>query len=200
MTEKTKTVELADNKALAVLGDEERQMAEGVQDKVNRCIPFKDGLPMSTDGKPEILSYALLMDTCKTSNITGALQTVANAATGQNWNNPDTCLAVAYSQMADLEPRTPLEAMLISQMVAVNSTVGTLMERGMLKDQTFEGRQMNLTLATKFQRTFLMQIDALEKLRGKGQQTVRVEHVTVNAGGQAIVGHIEHKPGGGGGK
>jgi hypothetical protein len=39
-------------------------------------------------------------------------------------------------------------------------------------------------------------LDALNRHRGKGQQTVRVEHVTVQAGGQAIVGHVE-TPGGG---
>jgi hypothetical protein len=38
-------------------------------------------------------------------------------------------------------------------------------------------------------------MEALDKHRGKGQQTVRVEHVTVNAGGQAIVGNVR---GGGG--
>src|SRR3954452_24238879 len=33
---------------------------------------------------------------------------------------------------------------------------------------------------------------AIDRHRGKGQQTVRVEHVTVNAGGQAIVGAVSH--------
>src|SRR4051794_30059659 len=33
---------------------------------------------------------------------------------------------------------------------------------------------------------------AIDRHRSKGQQTVRVEHVTVNAGGQAIVGAVSH--------
>ena len=37
----------------------------------------------------------------------------------------------------------------------------------------------------------------MQKLRGKGQQTVRGEHVTVNSGGQAIVGKVEHQGVGG---
>jgi hypothetical protein len=92
--------------------------------------------------------------------------------------------------------------MLISQMVAVNTAIGKVMQRGMLNDQTFAGKEMNMNLATKLQRTFLAQIEALQKLRGKGQQTMRIEHVHVNAGGQAaIVGHVEHIPGRGeGGK
>lgn len=59
---------------------------------------------------------------------------------------------------------------------------------------------MNTNRATKLMRTFTAQVEALQKLRGKGQQTVRVEHVTVNAGGQAIVGHVEHKARGEGAK
>lgn len=196
MTNKTKTVTLADDKSLAVLSDEEQRITNQLQEKVTRQIPFKDGAPAAMDGKPEILSYALMLEICKATQASGALQLVANAAAGQYWNNPDSCLAVALAQMADLAPQTPLEAMLISQMVAVNTAVGKTMQRGLLAEQTFAGKEMNLNLATKLQRTFLMQIDALEKLRGKGQQTVRVEHVTVNAGGQAIVGNVEHRQGG----
>jgi hypothetical protein len=35
-----------------------------------------------------------------------------------------------------------------------------------------------------------MQVEALQRYRGKGQQKVTVEHVHVNAGGQAIVGAV----------
>jgi hypothetical protein len=38
--------------------------------------------------------------------------------------------------------------------------------------------------------------DALNRHRGKGQQVVRVEHVTVQAGGQAIVGAVTQGGGG----
>jgi hypothetical protein len=45
-------------------------------------------------------------------------------------------------------------------------------------------------------RTFTTQLEALKKYRSVGDQTVRVEHVTVNEGGQAIVGNVT--TGGGG--
>jgi hypothetical protein len=63
-------------------------------------------------------------------------------------------------------------------------------------EQSFEGRRENLSQANKLSRTYAALIDALNRHRGKGQQTVRVEHVTVQAGGQAIVGNVE-TPGGG---
>ena len=59
----------------------------------------------------------------------------------------------------------------------------------MLAEQSFEGRQFNLSAASKLSRTYTMLLDALNRHRGKGPQVVRVEHVTVHAGGQAIVGN-----------
>jgi hypothetical protein len=44
---------------------------------------------------------------------------------------------------------------------------------------------------TRLSRTYLAQMDALKKYRAKAQQTVRVERVNVQEGGQAIVGNVE---------
>ena len=41
----------------------------------------------------------------------------------------------------------------------------------------------------KLARTYVAQIEALKRYRSAGEQTVRVEHVTVNDG-QAIVGNV----------
>jgi hypothetical protein len=38
-------------------------------------------------------------------------------------------------------------------------------------------------------------MDALKKYRAKAQQTVRVERVTIEGGGQAIVGDVTHRGG-----
>ena len=45
-------------------------------------------------------------------------------------------------------------------------------------------------LAVKLLRTFMAQTEALAKLRRGGEQVVRVEHVHVYPGGQAIVGNV----------
>jgi hypothetical protein len=66
----------------------------------------------------------------------------------------------------------------------------------MISDQTFEGRRENLSQANKLSRTYATLLEALNRHRGKGNQKVTVEHVTVNSGGQAIVGNVAH-PGGG---
>jgi hypothetical protein len=45
-------------------------------------------------------------------------------------------------------------------------------------------------LLNKLARTFAAQVEALKKYRSPGEQTIKVQHVTVNDGGQAIVGNV----------
>ena len=49
-------------------------------------------------------------------------------------------------------------------------------------------------------RTFAAQMEALKRYRSKGEQRVYVERVTVNEGGQAIVGPVTHGGRAGGGE
>jgi hypothetical protein len=49
----------------------------------------------------------------------------------------------------------------------------------------------------KLARTFTAQMEALKRYRTGGEQKVTVQHVTVNEGGQAVVGHVSTAPGGG---
>ena len=105
----------------------------------------------------------------------------------------------AEDALAGIGPRDAAEGMLAAQMVAVHEAALECLRRAMLDGQSFEGRQANLGQASKLTRSYAVLLEALDRHRGKGQpQVVRVERVTVEAGGQAIVGAVAH-PGGGGG-
>jgi hypothetical protein len=103
----------------------------------------------------------------------------------------------ALGALKGIAPRDPLEGMLAAQMVATHETAMDCFRRAQLPNQTFEGRRMNLEFATKLMRSYAALVETLDKHRGKGQQLVRVEHVTVNAGGQAIVGAVSQGGGDG---
>jgi hypothetical protein len=45
--------------------------------------------------------------------------------------------------------------------------------------------------AARLMRAYAMQVEVLRRLRNGGQQYVRVEHVHVNDGGQAVVGNVK---------
>lgn len=97
----------------------------------------------------------------------------------------------AIAALVELAPRDGLEGMLAVQMVATHSAAMECLRRAMLDGQTFEGRDLALKHATKLLALYARQVETLDKHRGQGQQKITVEHVTVNAGGQAIVGSVE---------
>jgi len=99
--------------------------------------------------------------------------------------------------IAAVAPENELEAALAVQMASNHALTTDLLGRAAGSDN-LDQMQAFGNLAVKMQRTFTAQIEALARLRGKGQQTVRVEHVTVHPGGQAVVGDVHvHGKGGG---
>ena len=99
--------------------------------------------------------------------------------------------------VAGLEPQNEIEAMLAVQMAATHTAALTMLQIAR-QNSTVPAIQAAGGLAVKLLRTFTAQTEALAKLRRGGNQTVRVEHVHVYEGGQAIVGNV-NPPGGGGG-
>jgi hypothetical protein len=97
--------------------------------------------------------------------------------------------------VAGIGPRDQLEALLAVQMVSVHNTAMELLRRVLLPDQTTEGVTLGVQRSAKLLRLFTAQMETLLRYRSGGQQTVTVKHVNVNAGGQAIVGNVQHTQG-----
>jgi hypothetical protein len=97
------------------------------------------------------------------------------------------------SFIKDINPRNQLEAMLGTQMATVHVATMTLGQRlahaKSLPEQDSAERALN-----KLARTFTLQMEALQRYRSGGEQTVTVQHVSVNEGGQAIVGNVTQAP------
>lgn len=77
-------------------------------------------------------------------------------------------------------------------MTATHVAMTTLSER-MTYQESYQVRESYERSMTRLSRTYLAQMDALKKYRAKAQQTVRVERVNVESGGQAIVGDVSHR-------
>ncbi len=92
--------------------------------------------------------------------------------------------------MREIAPRDGVEGLLAAQMVAVHAAAQECFRRAAIPEQTFQGRDMALRHGTRLSRLFTEQMAALQKYRGKGQQTVVVKRVNVGEGGQAIVGNV----------
>jgi hypothetical protein len=98
------------------------------------------------------------------------------------------------SVVRGVQPRDELEAMLAVQMGAIHQATMMMARRlnhvDNIAQQDAAERALN-----KLARTYATQMEALKRYRTSGQQKVTVEHVTVNQGGQAIVGAVAHRGG-----
>lgn len=89
-----------------------------------------------------------------------------------------------------MQPRDPAELLLLTQMAATHQAV-MVMARRLNLASTMQQRDSAERAMTKTARTFAAQMEALKRYRSKGQQVVRVERVTVEAGARALVGNVE---------
>lgn len=93
-------------------------------------------------------------------------------------------------QMSAFEPTDEVEAMLALQAVAMHRASMESVRRGLVSDRP-EHRAQYLGQANKCSRTFAALLEQLNRHRGKTTtQRVIVENVTVQAGGQAVVGTV----------
>ena len=146
---------------------------------------------ISVDHPEPAVGQVLLMGALGTTDadfLKGLLGQLANAGTKGRVVD-EHGLNFMLAVVKGVEPRDQLEAMLAAQMAAVH--VATMTFAGRLAHVKNIAQQDSAERAfNKFARTFATQAEALKRYRSGGEQTVRVEHVTVNEGGQAIVGNV----------
>ena len=170
-------------------------------------VPVASAVPQETKPATEVQKSdrAELIAEVEESlcNMTGvksgklALRLVSRVAAMQLSNSEDGGgMIAAAAVLAELKPANLTEAMLATQMIGVHEAALIFLRSATADGQTAEGRDTNTHRAVRLMRLFIEQLAAMAKSKGKtGQQKVVVEHVHVNAGGQAIVGAVT-TPGG----
>ncbi len=161
-------------------------------------VTLKDGISeIEIDHPNQAVGAVLLLDAFGTRDedfLDGLIRQLANAGTpGKNVETKG--INFMLSLVEGVKPKDQVEAMLAAQMATVHMATMTFARRlahvDNIAQQDSAERAFN-----KLARTFTTQIEALKRYRTGGEQKVTVEHVTVNEGGQAIVGNVN--PGGGG--
>ncbi len=145
------------------------------------------------DHKDPFTGQMLLMQALGVTDfdfVAGIIGQVSNAASkGGAPSEEDANFML--SVMCGMEPKDQVEAMLAAQMAAVHMATMTFARR-LANVDTIPQQDSAERALNKLARTFTTQIEALKRYRSTGQQKVTVEHVTVQAGGQAIVGNVSH--------
>lgn len=98
----------------------------------------------------------------------------------------------------EVRPENPVEGMVYAQMLALHAHAMELMSDAH-KTLSVDVREQYLKTANRLIKTFSASLEALNRFKCRGRQTIRVENVNVSDGGQAIVsGSLEYEKGGGG--
>jgi hypothetical protein len=105
----------------------------------------------------------------------------------------------ALAVISGVRPKDEIEAMLAAHMAVTNIVLLELVARtrGSIAGHRYEGNGIKRldvlgNLTNRFMRTYTLQVEALARKRRKGEQNIRVKHVHVYAGGQAVVGNVNH--------
>jgi hypothetical protein len=138
------------------------------------------------------VAHALLAKALRTTDadfINAILGQLANT-TGKGSDASEENLNFVLSVLAGVAPRDRLEAMLAAQMALVHLATMTFTRR-LANVETIPQQDSSQNTLNKLMRTFTNQMETLKRYRSGAQQTVKVEHVHVHEGGQAIVGKVE---------
>ena len=106
--------------------------------------------------------------------------------------NVNSCLEV----LSNLRPKDLLEKELIIQIIMTHQLFEKCSTIANLKGQNPDRVDSHIKNMTKLSRLFLDQIKALTRYRNDGQQRVKVEHVHMSEGSQAVFGNVSHGGGG----
>jgi hypothetical protein len=106
--------------------------------------------------------------------------------------------AFMLAAIKEIAPRDAVERMLAVQMAATHVAM-VRSGRWLATTGTVDQLRVHYSGYHALARTYTTQMDALRKHRSGGKQTVTVQHVNIESGGQAIVGDVQTGRGSGSG-
>ncbi len=137
------------------------------------------------------MTRLLLVDACASGSetfATGLLnQVVQVARTGPELKVDD--LNFMLAAVRGINPRDETEALFAVQMAAIHNAT-MVAARRLNHAVTISQQDSASNMLNKLARTFAAQMETLKGYRSEKEQTIRVERVIVNDGGQAVVGTI----------
>lgn len=178
----------------------QKAIQQALAGQQNRPAPFKVKLTTESDGRRTMGSphddidgfvhhYRETFGTGSTlfaDRQLSLIQTVMGSEATEDSTN--AALAFVGAQ----KPKDEIEAALAVQMVGAHEASIRLLGAAM-RSSNIDAMERYVNMATKMQRTFTAQVEAMKRYRSSGVQTIRVQHqnVTVENGGQAIVGDVQ---------
>lgn len=152
---------------------------------------------MHNDERGSWVMVMQAMGTASTEFSEAMLMQLSRLARRPDQSLDETRLNAMLAVLDAAQPENEVEAMLLMQMALAHDMAFDLAARAHAAEYT-NALECLGGLSVRFMRAFAANAEALGKLRRGGEQRVKVEHVHVHPGGQAIVGDVHSHLGGGG--
>ena len=184
-----------EREAIARVGERRARRAPSPQFKIEQNGPST--VSIAVDHPDPRMGHILLADALATGDFefsSGLLTQLVDASrSGKIATKRELDFTLAL--VRGINPKDETEALLAAQMAAVHNAT-MVAARRLNFVETVPQQDSASTMLNKLARTFAAQVEALKKYRSAGEQTIKVQHVTVNDGGQAIVGDVSQGGGG----
>jgi hypothetical protein len=116
------------------------------------------------------------------------------AASRSPWGGiSELAMNAALAMIEAAAPKDEIEAALAVQMACTHTAAMAVLAKLDVAFATERRVAAFGSAAARLMRAYAMQVEVLRRLRNGGQQFVRVEHVHVNDGGQAVIGHVQKR-------
>jgi len=106
---------------------------------------------------------------------------IAASIPNSPWRTTDqfeASIGAVIAMLEEIGPRDLKEGMLAAQMVTLHNAAMECMRRAMASQQPAQVTEMYLRNGVRLSSLYERHLASLDKRRGRGQQTIRVEHVT----------------------
>ena len=180
-----------DNKAL-IPGSEQR----GPPVRVGlRRITAAQSKPYPPDGDGKIWWDRLkrALGTTSSDFVNASLMQLQAAAQLHCGGISEIAMNAALAMIEAAEPKNEIEGALAVQMACTHSAAMSVLARFGCGGGTDRRVIALASAAARLLRAYSVQVEALRRLRHGGDQYVRVEHVHVTEGGQAVIGNVQTK-------
>jgi hypothetical protein len=155
-------------------------------------LKVRDGeAAIGLDHPEPVVGEVLLMAALGTADrdfFGGVVRQLGNASS-RGGRVDERALNFMLSVVKGIKPRDQVEALLAAQMAAVHVATLTSAQR-LAQAESLPAQDSAERAFNKLSRTYATQMEALKRYRSGGEQNVTVQHVSVNDGGQAIVGNV----------
>ena len=131
----------------------------------------------------------MLVKLRRSAFVAASLQQLIAAARLPNSGISEVAVNASLAFIEGAKPRDEIECALVIQMACTHSATMAVLNRlgGAAGERTVAAMA---SAAARLLRAYATQVEALRRLRNGGCQNVRVEHVYVNEGGQALIGNV----------